>query len=132
MKKLIIIIATVAVIFGGLLFIGRANGQQAAKPGLTFASVKQDTLGGAKLYDVRTPAEYAAGHFEGAINWPVEDIQAGKMSDVPKDSKMYVYCRSGNRSNQAAAALKAAGYTGVIDLQGLPDVQAIGGELVTQ
>ena len=97
---------------------------------LDFTTVQAEVDSGAKLYDVRTKEEYASGHFKNAINWDVQDIQDGKLPDISKDTKIYVYCRSGNRSSQAAALLKDAGYVNVIDLGGLTDVQAIGGTLV--
>ena len=51
------------------------------------------------LIDVRTPAEYAEAHADGAINIPVEDV-AAKISEVTadKDADIYVYCRSGRRA----------------------------------
>ena len=58
-------------------------------------------------------------------------MQAGKLPDVAKDTKIYVYCHSGNRSGQATTILKNAGYTNVIDLHGLADVQTIGGKIIT-
>ena len=83
------------------------------------------------LIDVRTPEEYKAGHFEKAINFDSVDIDAGKTPQVAKDAKIYVYCRSGNRSAASTAKLKAAGFTNIIDLGGLEDVKTIGGgELV--
>ena len=95
----------------------------------TFASVKDDVSAGAKFYDVRTAAEFSTGHFESAENWSLQDIQAGTLPDVSKDSTIYIYCNSGNRSGQAAVILKNAGYSNVIDLGGLSDVEAIGGKL---
>lgn len=58
--------------------------------------------------DVRTPEEFAQGHVPGAVNWPVEAI-ATWADGVPKDKPVYLYCRSGNRSRQAAEYLKKAG-----------------------
>ena len=54
------------------------------------------------LIDVRTPAEYAEAHADGAINIPVEDV-AAKISEVTadKDADIYVYCRSGRRAGVA-------------------------------
>jgi rhodanese-related sulfurtransferase len=95
-----------------------------------FATVQHDIKNGAMLLDVRTSAEFASGHFANAANLDVEDISKGKLPDAPKDTKIYVYCRSGNRSSQAATMLKAAGFTNVTDLGGLSAVEKIGGKLV--
>ena len=132
MKNLIIWTAIAVGIVGGLVWFGNAQQQDSPEPALTFATIQKDTAAGAMLYDVRTSEEYNAGHFDKAILWPVEDMEKGKLPDVPKDTKLYVYCRSGNRSSQAVAILKDAGYTDIVDLGGLPDVQEIGGVFVTE
>ena len=77
---------------------------------VSFSTVQNDVAAGAKLYDVRTSQEYTSGHFADAANWSLQDMQAGKLPDVAKDTKIYVYCRSGNRSGQATTILKNAGY----------------------
>ena len=132
MKNLIIWTVIAVGIVGGLVWFGNTKQQDSPEPALTFATIQKDTATVAKLYDVRTSEEYNAGHFDKAILWPVEDMEKGKLPDVPKDTKLYVYCRSGNRSSQAAAILKDAGYTNIADLGGLPDVQEIGGVFVTE
>lgn len=72
---------------------------------------------GAVVVDVRTPQEFAAGHVPGAINLPVEAI-ASWADQVPKDKPVYLYCRSGNRSRQAAEYLKNKGYTNLYNVEG--------------
>ena len=53
------------------------------------------------ILDVRTPAEYAAGHIPGAVNIPNETIGTAQIPSLPdKDQLILVYCRSGNRSKQ--------------------------------
>ena len=132
MKRLIVWIVIAVAIVGGLVWFGNTKQQDSPEPALTFATIQKDTAAGAKLYDVRTLEEYNAGHFDKATLWPVEDMEADKLPDVPKDTKLYVYCRSGNRSSRAATILKDAGYTNIVDLGGLPDVQEIGGIFVTE
>ncbi len=65
--------------------------------------------------DVRTAGEYAAGHIPGSVNISYERLPAALPKDTPKDMTIIVYCRSGNRSGQAARALKKAGYSNVHD-----------------
>ncbi len=72
---------------------------------------------GAVIVDVRTPQEFAGGHVPGAINLPVEAI-AQWGDTLPKDKPVYLYCRSGNRSRQAAEYLKRKGYTNLYNLEG--------------
>jgi phage shock protein E len=70
------------------------------------------------LLDVRTPEEYADGHIAGSINIPLAELP-NQLSQVPQNVMVVVYCRSGNRSAQAVALLKDAGYTQVLDMGGI-------------
>lgn len=129
MKKIIIGAAIIAALVGGLIWLGLSR--HSTSDSLTFATVSQQVQDGAKLYDVRTAEEYAAGHFTGATNFPLQTMQAGNLPAVTKDTKIYVYCHSGNRSGQATVILKNAGYTNVTDLHGVTSVEGIGGTLIT-
>lgn len=74
------------------------------------------------ILDVRTPAEYAEAHIEGAILLPNEDIGDVRPAALPiLDTEILIYCRSGNRSAQAAAKLAALGYTKLYDFGGIKD-----------
>ncbi len=72
-----------------------------------------------KLVDVRTPAEYAQGHIEGALNIDVKDAEflQNASAVLPAGSRVAVYCKSGKRSADAAEKLQAQGYD-VINLDG--------------
>ena len=77
--------------------------------------------GGARLVDVRTPEEFAAGHLEGALNVPVDALQGRALAELaPTDAPVVVYCRSGKRSARAKAELEALGFTRVHDLGPMP------------
>ncbi|MGN0332552.1 MAG: rhodanese-like domain-containing protein [Lachnospiraceae bacterium] len=68
------------------------------------------------IVDVRRADEYAEGHIPGAINIANEDIMDEEPTELPdKDQLIYVYCRSGRRSQEAAAKLVALGYSNVIE-----------------
>lgn len=77
------------------------------------------------LLDVRTPDEFATGHIQGAVNISVETLE-NHLSEVPRDQPVVIYCRSGNRSAQAAQILAQAGYTDLYDMGGLNDWTALG------
>lgn len=74
------------------------------------------------LLDVRRDDEYLSGHIPGAINLPNEKI-AKEEVELLKDrnQKIYIYCRSGNRSKQAALKLVELGYTDIIEIGGILD-----------
>lgn len=122
----------IAGLISGLIWLVYINNSNHTAQSLTYTAVQREVKGGARLYDVRTTEEYGAGHFEDATNWSLQDMQAGKLPDAPKNAKIFVYCRSGNRSGQAVTLLKSAGYTNVTDLRGLASVEAIGGKLTTK
>jgi rhodanese-related sulfurtransferase len=74
------------------------------------------------LLDARTQEEYADGHIPGAICVPNETIGTEPPVELPdKEKKILVYCRSGNRSRQAAAKLAAMGYSNIVEFGGIMD-----------
>ena len=74
------------------------------------------------ILDVRTIEEYNDGHIPGAICIPNETIDENVVSKLPdKEQLILIYCRSGNRSKQAANKLKDLGYTNLIEFGGIID-----------
>lgn len=65
------------------------------------------------IIDVREPEEYAGGHVGGAINIPPSSLMAGakELVDVPKDTPLVLYCRSGARSQASMHILGQQGFT---------------------
>lgn len=74
------------------------------------------------LLDVRTAEEFQQGHIPEAMNLPNEDIGTQQLTQLPqKDQLLLIYCRSGNRSKQAAKKLVNLGYTNVVEIGGIID-----------
>lgn len=74
------------------------------------------------ILDVRRGDEFAQGHIPNAINIANESIGDVELAELPdKDQLIYVYCRSGNRSKQAAEKLVALGYTNIVEFGGIMD-----------
>ena len=63
----------------------------------------------AVLLDVRTDAEFAAGHFAGALHIPVDELRS-RMNELDKSKKIYVNCQSGLRSYIACRMLAGRGF----------------------
>ncbi|WP_341360827.1 rhodanese-like domain-containing protein [Georgenia sp. M64] len=71
------------------------------------------------VIDVRTPAEFAEGHVDGAENIDVQSPDfADRIAELDPDGAYVVYCRSGNRSAAAYQAMQDAGFTSVVDAGG--------------
>ncbi len=75
-----------------------------------FAELVADT--NVVVLDVRTVAEFAEGHIDGAIliDQGQSDFVEKAKSALPTDKKIAVYCRSGRRSANAASRLADIGY----------------------
>jgi len=67
------------------------------------------------LVDVREPGEYAAGHVEGAVNFPLSGFDAKRL---PKGKPVVLICRSGARSAQALAKARGAGLSDIRHYRG--------------
>ena len=100
MKALARVLVLAAIAFSALAADVRYNG------------VKPDFI-----IDVRTAEEFAAGHIDGAINLPVDQVgeQITRVKGLKPGSTLLVYCRSGRRSAAAVQILQQRGYTRVLD-----------------
>jgi hydroxyacylglutathione hydrolase len=84
------------------------------------------------VLDVRTDREWNELHAEGAIHYGLEEfLQKGDLPDIDKNTKIYVYCRTGVRAAQAIRILQEAGYTDLKNIRGINDWVRNGGPTVT-
>ena len=87
-----------------------------------------DSEQGIVIVDVRRQDEYDQGHIPGALLIPNETIMSTPPPELPDmDQKILIYCRSGNRSKQAAKKLADMGYTNIYEFGGINTWQ---GEIV--
>lgn len=111
--------AVVAVAAGLLLVRGTASAE--ALTTIDVAALQEAMNDEVTLVDVREPYEYDGGHVPGALSMPLGQV-VSLAADLPKDQPLYVICRSGNRSLQAAEALVEAGFQ---------DVRNVGGGMIS-
>lgn len=105
------------LLFGGIS-CGHLEAQSAAINADDFEKMLQSDKS-VQLVDVRTPAEFAKGHIEGAVNHNFYDPDfAQKMGRLDKKRPVMVYCAVGGRSASAAEQLKKLGFEKVFDLAG--------------
>ena len=90
-------------------------------------AVEMIEAGERTIMDVRSPAEFAAGHVVGAINIDVDGADfESRIADLDTDQPYLVYCRSGNRSALAAEQMENVGIKDIADAGGLADLAAAG------
>lgn len=113
-----------ALLFALCLLLLAGCGQQADA---AYRQISQEEAkemmdaGDAVVLDVREQSEYDEGHIPGAVLLPVGSIDEDTAAAVipEKSAAVLVYCRSGNRSKTAAAALAELGYTDVCEFGGI-------------
>ena len=84
---------------------------------LYWRELAQADLSKVTLVDVRTADEFALGAIEGAVNIPLDDLRL-RMSELPKDKPVWVYCGVGLRGYLASNILRCNGYADVSNLVG--------------
>ncbi|MGA2378901.1 MAG: rhodanese-like domain-containing protein [Spirochaetia bacterium] len=85
-------------------------------------SIKEKIAAGAKIVDVRTPAEFKDGAYPGAINIPLALLPLKMKELEPRSTPIVLYCASGARSGQGMRFLKQNGFTDVLNAGGLDDM----------
>ena len=130
MKKVIYIIVLIIIIVGGFtLVIEKKENSIDNKEESVIKYVSMDEIvqimnenSNYIILDVRTMQEYNEGHIPNAICIPNETISENIINKLPnKEQLILIYCRSGNRSKQAAQKLKNLGYTNLIEFGGIID-----------
>ena len=97
--------------------VGLVVGATAALAG---CSSSAGLVEGTIVLDVRTPAEYAAGHLQGAQNIDVESSDfAAKAAALDKNGTYFVYCHSGNRAGQAITIMRSMGFSKLTNGMGI-------------
>ena len=133
MKRLSALITLVAVALLASLSLASCSSSGGVQTVDPQEWITQSQASGVTIVDVRTPAEFAAGHVQGAVNVDVRAADfAQQLDNLDKNGTYVVYCHSGNRSKQATDAMGAAGFAHVYNLQGgIADLQGAGAPIVT-
>ncbi len=77
------------------------------------------------IVDVREPWEYEAGHVDGSFNIPLRTLVSRRDEFRKMEKPIILYCRSGNRSQQANLLLRAAGIKSVYNGGSMDDVKTL-------
>ncbi|MGA8116342.1 MAG: adenylyltransferase/sulfurtransferase MoeZ [Actinocatenispora sp.] len=105
--------------FCGAVSTEAAEAAQGATITATELKEWQDAGKDFMLVDVREPAEFEIIRIPGSVLIPKGDILSGEaLSQLPQDRQIVLHCKSGVRSAEALAALKAAGFADAVHVQG--------------
>lgn len=117
MKKTPLILSSLALSLGitGCFMFGIAGRE----------AIKQKIAAGALVVDVRTPEEFAKGHYRGALNIPLKELPRRLGEFGLKERPIVVYCRTGNRSEKAKSILEENGFTDVTNGGGYSHMQKL-------
>ena len=118
-RRFVVKAASISIILSCIFMSVAAGSAFAADP---VAQVKNKIKAGAKIVDVRTPGEFESGHYKGAVNIPLQEINTRLAEFGDKTKPVVVYCRSGRRSAEAKRILLENGYKDVTDGGGLTDM----------
>lgn len=114
MKKVILLLLV------QLFFVGCKSQESESYKVLNYENYKTEiSQPHVTVLDVRTSDEYQEGHIPGAINIDVQsDDFTQKAEQLDKATPVYIYCRSGKRSQRAGTILQNLGFTKIYDLEG--------------
>lgn len=127
MNKIIYIILIIIILGGIVLVFNKKDKNVKSESSIKYVSMDEisQIMKENKDYiilDVRTIEEYNEGHIPNAICIPNETIGEDTISKLPnKEQLILIYCRSGNRSKQAAKKLNKLGYTNLVEFGGIID-----------
>lgn len=91
-----------------LIFVIQCNSPRSVESKNPEMSIKKQIEKGAFLVDVRTPEEFAEGSVKGAVNIPLDQVES-RVNEFKGKSSVIVFCRTGNRSEQAIEILEKNG-----------------------
>ncbi len=111
MKKSILLIAGVVILVAGYIGAQQLNTADRLTPADVQELIRNDST--VVILDVRTPSEFTGelGHIKGALLLPVQALEQ-RITELDrfKKQRIVAVCRTGHRSAQAAAILKANGF----------------------
>ncbi len=116
-KKILVIIIPIIL---ALVFVGMNINKSKKITSITTEELaeKLDSTNENVLFvDVREVDEFKTGHVEGMINVPLSTLKEN-YTQIPTDSEVVLFCRSGNRSMQAAEILQDLGFEKITNVEG--------------
>lgn len=112
MKNVVLYVVMVTGLTALFVWLKGRNTERAPASSAMVVSPEDDAAHNVVLVDVRTPEEYRAGHKEGALNIPVDEVEQLAPQLLPdKNAVILLYCRTGKRADRAMETLRKMGYS---------------------
>lgn len=112
MKNVVLYVVMVTGLTALFVWLKGRNTERAPAFSAMVVSPEDDAAHDVVLVDVRTPEEYRAGHKEGALNIPVDEVEQLAPQLLPdKNAVILLYCRTGKRADKAMETLRKMGYS---------------------
>lgn len=112
MKNVVLYVVMVTGLTALFVWLKGRNTERAPASSAMVVSPEDDAAHDVVLVDVRTPEEYRAGHKEGALNIPVDEVEQLAPQLLPdKNTVILLYCRTGKRADKAMETLRKMGYS---------------------
>jgi len=108
LTKYIMMLLYVALIVLFVMYFYTMTGKHLVSPQKAMDLIDSGVI--TAIVDVRTRTEYNIGHYPGARNIPVGDIDEESTSTLPRDGVILVYCNTGQRARAAARKLRRLGF----------------------
>jgi rhodanese-related sulfurtransferase len=70
------------------------------------------------IIDVRTDMEYRRGHYKKSLNIPITELTNKSLKNIRKNSKILIYCNTGQRARRASDRMRDMGYKNVYYIDG--------------
>jgi len=111
-KNVVLYVVMVTGLTALFVWLKGRNTERAPASSAMVVSPEDDAAHNVVLVDVRTPEEYRAGHKEGALNIPVDEVEQLAPQLLPdKNAVILLYCRTGKRADRAMETLRKMGYS---------------------
>ena len=112
MKNVVLYVVMVTGLTALFVWLKGRNTERAPASSAMVVSPEDDAAHDVVLVDVRTPEEYRAGHKEGALNIPVDEVEQLAPQLLPDENAVILlYCRTGKRADKAMETLRKMGYS---------------------
>ena len=112
MKNVVLYVVMVTGLTALFVWLKGRNTERAPASSAMVVSPEDDAAHDVVLVDVRTPEQYRAGHKEGALNIPVDEVEQLAPQLLPdKNAVILLYCRTGKRADKTIETLRKMGYS---------------------